>query len=339
VVGESGSGKLGRKVTARSGGTLLALAIACAGLPSCGRRQAPTPPVPFDPGTEIVVCGERFDVGTPVVLWTDPIGFDAYSERCRFSDRVLPGEADSKPDESASPLRYGKRSGRVASVDDLAAVVRLVVVHYDAVGSSERCFRALHDNRGLSAHFLLDLDGTLYQTLDLRERAFHARDVNDESIGIEIANVGGMSTPKLLEAWYGMDEEGSIYNLFPPHARLGEQRRRDLVLRPRRQAPIVGTIHGSKLFQHDFTTEQYEALARLLAGIARVLPRVHLEAPRDRRGRVPAGIVSESVVAKFEGIVGHHHLDEKKFDPGPAFDWEWVLGEARRIFEEAAERR
>ena len=78
-----------------------------------------------------------------------------------------------------------------------------VVIHYDAVGSSERCFRALHDNRGLSSHFLLDLDGTIYQTLDLRERAFHAKDRNDSSVGIEIANIGAHSTPKLLQAWYG----------------------------------------------------------------------------------------------------------------------------------------
>ena len=54
--------------------------------------------------------------------------------------------------------------------------------------------RRLHDRRGLSVHFLLDVDGTLYQTLDLRERAWHAgesffrgrRCCNDFSIGIEL---------------------------------------------------------------------------------------------------------------------------------------------------------
>jgi len=37
-----------------------------------------------------------------------------------------------------------------------------------------QCFKVLHDHRDLSVHFMLDLDGTIYQTLDLKERAWHA---------------------------------------------------------------------------------------------------------------------------------------------------------------------
>jgi N-acetyl-anhydromuramyl-L-alanine amidase AmpD len=37
---------------------------------------------------------------------------------------------------------------------------------------------------------MLDLDGTIYQTLDLKERASHATIANSRSIGIEIANMG-----------------------------------------------------------------------------------------------------------------------------------------------------
>jgi N-acetyl-anhydromuramyl-L-alanine amidase AmpD len=304
----------------------------CVAATSCGGGSRPRPqPPPFEPRTEIVVCGERFEVGTPVVLWDDPVGFDAYQERCRFSDQVLPGEPGVPPEANATPLRYGQRKGKSDTLDDLQERVRLVVIHYDAVGSSERCFRALHDNRGLSSHFLLDLDGTVYQTLDLRERAFHAKDVNDESVGIEIANIGVMSTPKLLEAWYGEDETGQIRNLFPEYARLGVQRRRDVVLRPARQDLVTGTIQGRKWVQYDFTNEQYEALPRLLAGLARVFPRVHLEAPRDKRGRVPLAAVTDAVSSRHEGLIGHFHLDEKKFDPGPGFDWERVITEARRI--------
>jgi N-acetyl-anhydromuramyl-L-alanine amidase AmpD len=293
-------------------------------------RGDPEPP-PFDPRTEIVVCGERFDVGTPVVLWSDPIGFDAYLEHCRFSSQILPTEASTRPDEEPSPLRYGSRSRPAKSAEELAKLVRMVVVHYDAVGSAERCFRSLHDNRGLSAHFLLDLDGTIYQTLDLRERAFHARDVNDESVGIEIANIGAMSTPKLLEAWYGPDESGSIRNLFPAHARLGAQRRKDVIPRPARPSPVAGPIHGSKFVQYDFTEEQYVALTKLLAGLATALPRIRLEAPTDRRGRVLTGRLDAASIARFQGVLGHHHVDEKKFDPGPAFDWERVLEDARAL--------
>jgi hypothetical protein len=36
-------------------------------------------------GDEIMVCGRWFRVGTPVVLWTDPGGYDAYRVERRFS--------------------------------------------------------------------------------------------------------------------------------------------------------------------------------------------------------------------------------------------------------------
>jgi N-acetyl-anhydromuramyl-L-alanine amidase AmpD len=44
-------------------------------------------------------------------------------------------------------------------------------------------------------HFLLDVDGTIYQTLDLHEKAFHATYANDFSIGVEIAHPGAWKQP------------------------------------------------------------------------------------------------------------------------------------------------
>src|SRR5512144_2744460 len=34
------------------------------------------------PGSSIIVAGQPFDVGHPVVLWSDPQGFDAYQTTC-----------------------------------------------------------------------------------------------------------------------------------------------------------------------------------------------------------------------------------------------------------------
>jgi hypothetical protein len=35
-------------------------------------------------GDEIMVCGQLFHTGAPVVLWTDPGGYDAYRTEKRF---------------------------------------------------------------------------------------------------------------------------------------------------------------------------------------------------------------------------------------------------------------
>ena len=145
---------------------------------------------------EIVVCGERFHTGTKVVLWTDARGYDAYRPHRHFEpDMLLPSDGQEVPRYGS--FRRGLDADLAARVrrdgwrlEDLRQVVQQVVVHYDAAGTSARCFEILQDRRGLSSHFLLDADGTIYQTLDLKERAWHAGTANDRSVGIEIANIG-----------------------------------------------------------------------------------------------------------------------------------------------------
>lgn len=159
-------------------------------------------------GDEIVVCGQLVHTGAPVVLWLDPGGYDAYRAHCRFKpDQLKPSHPVS--DE---PVRYDSWRGHVP--DDVAKQIRedgwslpllqewvdLFVLHYDACGTSRRCYEVLHDMRGLSVHFMLDLDGTVYQTLDLKERAWHAGTANNRSIGIEIANIGAYSAISAVAA-------------------------------------------------------------------------------------------------------------------------------------------
>src|SRR5262245_43376292 len=57
-------------------------------------------------GDEIVICGQLFHTGTPVVLWTDPGGYDAYRVENRFENPRL---ATSQPSESgtSAQARYG----------------------------------------------------------------------------------------------------------------------------------------------------------------------------------------------------------------------------------------
>ena len=83
--------------------------------------------------------------------------------------------------------------------------------------------------------------------------------------------------------------------------------------------------------QYDFTPEQYESLARLLATLSRSLPGIRLDAPRDGRGAVRRDVLDDAELAAFSGVLGHHHVSADKQDPGPAFDWEAVLARARTL--------
>ena len=219
--------------------------------------------------------------------------------------------------------KHGTISGRSEIDQD--------VVHSDVAWTSRNCFKVLHDLRGLSCHFLLDVDGTLYQTLDVVERARHGGSANDRSIGIEIAHPGPLELTKGLAERYTRDAEGVRFDL----AWLRDTPRTPgYVVRPARPEPVVGRIQGQRLSMYDYTDAQYETLSRLLAALTRALPRVRLEAPRDAQGRVRDAVLQPDELAAFSGVVGHYHVSRRKQDPGPAFDWERVLQQARKLASE-----
>ena len=280
---------------------------------------------------EIIACGQRFAIDAPVVTWHDPGGYSAYVPRARFPDEVPAGT------EVPTGLRYapGRTTPagsvtRRSSLAELGQVVDQFVLHYDVCGLSRTCFKVLHDRRELSVHFLLDLDGTLYQTLDLADTAWHARQANSRSIGIEIANIGayppGDAAP--LAEWYGRDAQGTRVTI-PARFGDGGLRTPGFTARPARAERIGGTINGRELEMYDLTPEQYASLEALGAALCDLLPRLRPEAPRDSRGLVRASVLSDAELEAFGGILAHYHVSEDKSDPGPAFDWERTLRRVR----------
>src|SRR5258707_10647754 len=180
--------------------TLLSVIAALTGCKTGPRPGALAP----RQGDEIVVAGKFFHTGTPVVLWMDPGGYDAYRVERRFSPLDKPDWATShtKLKDLSSPNRYNLRRDGLTpeqlekvrgggwDLPLLQQVVDEFVIHFDAAGTSRQCFNILQDHRGLSVHFMLDIDGTIYQTLDLKERPWHAGPANSRSVGVEIANMG-----------------------------------------------------------------------------------------------------------------------------------------------------
>ena len=299
-------------------------------------------PIPGDRlnrcGDEIVAAGQLFHTGTPVVLWLDPQGYDAYRCRRHFEPaEIMPVNPAAVDD----PNRYGRRGGLPAelqeridregwTLENLQAVVDQFVIHYDACGTSRECFRILQDVRGLSVQFMLDVDGTIYQTLDLKERAWHAGVANDRSVGIEIANIGAYADMSTLNEWYAPDKAGWPYITFPDGMTEPGVRTPGFVGRPARKEVIRGAIHGRELMQYDFTNQQYDALIKLAAALARIFPKLELDMPRDADGNVRTNVFSSEERAAYSGLLGHCHITKRKIDPGPAFDWNRLIKGARR---------
>ncbi|MFO0950663.1 MAG: peptidoglycan recognition family protein [Isosphaeraceae bacterium] len=340
----------------------LGLTLAAA---ATGRAQNPTAKPESKPGPrvgerlerrgdEIVVCGQFFHTTTPVVLWTDPGGYDAYRVERRFAPLDQSAWEASKKAVPAltSPNRYGMRRRGLSpeqieatrgggwDLDTLRAAVDQFVIHFDARGTSRGCFDVLHDRRGLSVHFMLDLDGTIYQTLDLKERAWHATIANDRSVGIEVANVGAYPVDQAgpLSKWYGPGPDGHTRLILPDGPDKTSQRDRSAVLRPARDEPVVGTVQGSKLRQYDFTPQQYAALTKLTATLCTVFPKIRCDYPRDASGKLIPHKLPDAEYARYQGVLGHYHVQTNKVDPGPAFQWDALIDGARGLMGESAGR-
>jgi len=324
-------------------------------------------------GDEIVVCGQLFHTGTRVLTWMDKGGFNAYSPlpsvgtntdvvpALRYGNRKVTLQKQSKTKypsnrlalESSNTTKVTPQKKEVNSeewdLESLREVVHQLVIHYDGCGTARRCFKVLHDERALSCHFIIDLDGTVYQTLDCKERAWHATTANDCSIGIEICNLGALSKdsegPSIFGQWYrskrahsppstsstenGCNENssGSVY-LRPPDDGNGEPipTTPGFVGRPAVDQIVHGEVQGQELRQWDFTQEQYSALCKLAATLSTALPRIRVKYPSKRGGGgVATAKLPDEELAGFEGYIGHFHVQSNKVDPGPAFQWDFLV--------------
>jgi len=255
----------------------------------------PTVGLPRIKSKEIIVCGERHVIGCPVYHFKDNRQFSAYHPCGHKGHRgappdVHPFHAFTNMDKAIYRYRQRPEIGKERNdLSVLQRIVRQLVVHHDGVDSSETCFHVLHDEKGLSAHFLIDNDGVIYQTLDLADMAFHATGVNSASIGVEMCNRGLVSI------------DPNFYNTKSPTRK--------------RAKPVL--IHGESYEMWEYTDEQYEALACLSAHLLRIFPNLPSVAPEDESGVISTKINQPQ---GFAGFLGHYHVTKDKWDPG-CFDF------------------
>ena len=326
---------------------VLPFTLAVAGLAwLSGCLHAPGTPLKRN-GDEIVVAGQLFHTGTRVVIWMDPGGYDAYRVERRFSPFAESSweKSQAAAKDLRTPNRYGMRTASLTpeeiervrgggwDLPTLQKVVDQFVLHYDECGLSQICFNVLQDHRDLSVHFMLDVDGTIYQTLDLKERAWQATISNDRSVGIEIANVGAYAPndTKTLDEWYRHDATGQSTLTVPARIAHPMIYTTNFVGHPARPDPVRGTVQGQVLVQYDLTPQQYAALIKLTAALCKVFPRIACDYPRDATGKLIPNKLPNAELANYHGVLGHYHVQTNKIDPGPAMQWDTVIDGARAL--------
>ena len=160
----------------------------------------------------------------------------------------------------------------------------MFVNHWDVCLNSSTCQRVL-DRRGISVHFLIDNDGTIYQTMDLQHVGWHAGNskINAKSIGVEISNAYDTK----WQSWYKKHGFG--------------------------ERPVIhdAEVHGSTLEPHlGFYPVQLQALQALWKAIHLACD-IPLETPT---GAAKNAYTSQVSSGKFKGFVSHYHITKRKID-------------------------
>ena len=167
------------------------------------------------------------------------------------------------------------------------------VNHWDATLSSQACARIIN-KRGLSMHFLIDNDGTIYQMLDIQHPAWQAGSKfwNINGIGVEISN-----------AYYLKYQDWYVKNGF------GER-------------PIVESeVHNVNIGKHlDFYPVQLDALAALWEAVANATG-MELDVCLEK------GVSEEAKNCSGPSFVNHYNLTRNKIDCA-SLDMQAVLDQA-----------
>jgi len=162
----------------------------------------------------------------------------------------------------------------------------MIVTHFDVCLSAASCKRVL-EKRGISSHFVIDNDGTIFQMVDTQYIGWHAGNhkVNKASIGIDISN--------------------AVYTKYQKYYRRKFGPRPVLTDVP---------IHGTKIKEClGFYPVQIEAYKALVKGLCSHY-NIPIECPTDENGDLIRTVHTQSKNAKFKGIVNHYHLTRGKWD-------------------------
>ena len=163
----------------------------------------------------------------------------------------------------------------------------MFVNHWDVCLSAESCAKVLN-RRGISVHFCIDNDGTIYQLLDTQHGAWHCSNAkgNRKSIGVEISNAYYTK----YQDWYEKNGFGA------------------------RPIQENAWVHGRKLDPFlDFYPVQIKALQALWAAVHKGLD-IPLEYPKDSEGHVDIGVNKSCTRSTFEGFCNHYNFTKTKKD-------------------------
>ncbi len=268
---------------------------------SIGECVAPTSP-PFADAES--VRSQGFGGGiVPYDQWKKTPRPHDFRFRARRSMGALgrPNRVPRGPEDYFWPVG-GDLKTKFAGPDALRAAqatIRQFVIHHDGCADADMTYTVLHNERGLSVHFILQNDGVIFQTLDCALAGFQCKSLNETSIGIEMNNRGEANK---YPDYYGPNHRGSG---------IGREIPRDIV---------TCQINSSKILSYGYTKVQMKAMHALDHALRRALPNLPPVYPQIAPGVQNWRTLDTYSLYAYTGWLGHYHETGEKWDPGP-FDF------------------
>jgi len=227
---------------------------------------------------------------------------------------VIPSPSRAAPPIDRTTLRLpGEKYFRHEFPKDL------IVLHFTAGSSAAGAHRAWMSSPGeVATPYLIDPDGTIYETFDPKYWAYHLGVIGDasedhlhdrRSVAIEIVNIGPLqpdpANPQQLNAWPPADHRTGRATFRTPWCTI-EQTVRYV------KSPFRGFSHFAA-----FPSPQIAGVVSLIQHISERFSIPIDLPPPDRR---PA--FDLSFYHSWKGVASHQNFRSDKTDIGPAFPWD-----------------
>ncbi|KFE64820.1 N-acetylmuramoyl-L-alanine amidase [Hyalangium minutum] len=158
----------------------------------------------FGPKTEAALKKYQADHKLPSTgFYGDLTQAALKKDLAKLSGPTAPTKPETKPGVFQKPPVVNSPSPNFD--DRKGADIDTIVLHHTASNNGAADLAHMRDPKAeVSAHYMVDRDGKIYQLVNDQKRAWHAgkgelhgvpTDVNGRSIGIEIVNDGGGKTP------------------------------------------------------------------------------------------------------------------------------------------------
>ena len=290
-------------------------------------------------GDEIMVCGQLYHTTTRVVLWTDPGGYDAYRVEPRFAPletrHATRQQTKSQPPRRST--RFGlRRQGLTPAEIETGTRRRMGPADACSGSSISSSFTSMPPEPASGALRCCRTGGgspcisCSTWTGRSTRRSMSRKRPGTRRSPTAVRSAWRLQTSGLIRSRALTRSSVRISPTRPDRSSSRAPTRpaaepAPSVLRPSRNELVVGTIQGKQIEAIRLHSPAIRGAREARGHALQALSEDPARLPARRNGALIPHKLPDADYARYQGILGHYHVQTNKVDPGPAFQWEQFI--------------